>query len=70
MWLHLPAQPNMFQVCSVLCGQAARHTHSMRSRLADLVDLLLGWSLELDLPHTTRYPHTRELMCSCCTPLC
>ena len=38
----------------MLCAQAARHTHSMRSRLADLVDLLLGWSLEPDLPHSTR----------------
>ena len=53
----------------MLCEQAARHTHSMRSRLADLVDLLLGWSLEPDLPHSTRYPHMRALMRSCCTPL-
>lgn len=30
--------------------QAARHTHAVRSRLLDLVDLLLGWRLEPDLP--------------------
>ncbi|KAK9822206.1 hypothetical protein WJX81_005370 [Elliptochloris bilobata] len=33
--------------------QAARHTHAVRSRLLDLVDLLLGWSLEPDLPPST-----------------
>ena len=36
------------------CAQAARHTHAMRSRLQDLVDLLLGWSLEPDLPTSAR----------------
>ena len=30
--------------------QAARHTHAVRSRLLDLVDLLLGWRLEPELP--------------------
>lgn len=35
---------------SLARAQAARHTHAVRSRLLDLVDLLLGWSLEPDLP--------------------
>ena len=69
MWLHRPAQPCMLKVCFMPCAQAARHTHSMRSRLADLVDLLLGWSLEPDLPHSTRYPHMRDLVRSYCALL-
>ncbi len=34
--------------------QVARHTHSLRPRFRDLVDLLLGWSLDPQLPDAMR----------------
>jgi hypothetical protein len=34
--------------------QAARHEHSLRAHFQDLVDLLLGWSLEPTLPDSAR----------------
>jgi len=44
-------------VASCICGgeqQVARHTHSLRPRFRDLVDLLLGWSLDPQLPDAMR----------------
>jgi hypothetical protein len=32
--------------------EAARHQHSLRPRFADLVDLLLGWALDPELPES------------------
>ncbi|CAL8462813.1 g2346 [Coccomyxa elongata] len=37
-----------------LLTQVARHIHSLRAHFKDLVDLLLGWSLEPSLPDSIR----------------
>lgn len=45
--------------------QAARHIHSLRAHFKDLVDLLLGWSLEPSLPNATRLLHTSPFHLLC-----
>ncbi len=43
-----------WHVIFIPCAQVARHIHSLRAHFKDLVDLLLGWSLEPSLPDSTR----------------
>lgn len=53
-WAGFPSQQRKAKICHVFLTQVSRHEVALVARLPNLVDLLLGWALDPQLP-----PHLR-----------